>query len=438
MKPTKAIVFIISAILLIGCFWHIGLTIWNGEQDEAVQEPITLTLIHDNTAEAAERSAHSAAFRLMLDRYTSRHSGVIIEETTLGNSELLEKYPVLIAADELPDIVYIRYPWLSDMVNDGMLADLTDYIDPVKSREYADGLYSVQYDGRYYGLSSNYNLYNVLYYNKTVLSSLGYDMLPDSFEELLELGQKLRDKGIDMIAFGNQDMWSAVSCLLSPLLYNYCGQAWVDDMLDGRADWTDPRFLEALTALQLLTPYINGDCNIRDDTWAAEWYIRGNTAAYISGSWALNMLYGIRDVNPDVFDATRVDLLPPANQSRRYCCTAVACGFGVNARCEGEHFEAALALCQQLCGLEYAYTMLQNATPTQFLIPTAFSERSIQYSGMSRSLFGASTKVFDVYCYSQREISVPLAKAVQGILEGSMTPDDAVTYMRANAPAVGL
>ena len=434
MKVKKEVILLISVLIMMGSFIFFGMTVWRGEQKAEEQRPITLTIIHDNTTEAAERSAHSSVFRLMLDKYTSRHPGVIIEEITLGNRELLEKYPVLIAADELPDIVYIRYPWLSEMVEDDMLADLTDYIDPMKSRQYADGLYSAQYNGRYYGLSCNYNMYNVLCYNKSILEAEGYTMAPSSFEELLELGEKLRKKGIDMISFGNQDMWPAVSCLLSPFLYGYCGKEWVNDMLDGRADWTDPGFLHALEALKQITPYINSDCNIRDDTWAAEWYIRGNTAAYISGSWALNLLYSIQEVNQDVFDATRVDLFPPTIQGQRYGCFAVACGYGVNSRCKGKRFDAALGLCQQLCGLEYAYTMLGNSTPTQVRIPTSFPERGIQFSGLSRILYGDSIKVFDPYSYSQRDIIMPLAKVVQGILESSMTPEDAVTSLIKSIP----
>ena len=103
-------------------------------------EPVTLTIVHEHSEEAAQSIPSSAAFRYCMELYKEAHPWVTLEETIIANSDIQDKYTALIAADELPDITYVKYTWLENTAGTGMLVDLSDYADP---ENYYDGLASL-------------------------------------------------------------------------------------------------------------------------------------------------------------------------------------------------------------------------------------------------------------------------------------------------------
>ena len=140
-----------------------------------------------------------------------------MEETTVSNSEILNKYLALIAADELPDVTYVKYTWLENMVENNMLVDLTEYVNP---DDYVDGLYSVTYDGKVWGMPNKHSAYNLILYNKKMWKEAGYDTFPATMEEFIKAGEVFKEKGITAVSFGNTAKWNAVSYFTIPILYD--------------------------------------------------------------------------------------------------------------------------------------------------------------------------------------------------------------------------
>lgn len=170
-------------------------------------EPVTLTILHEHSEEAAENIPSSAAFRYCMDKYKEDHPWVTLDETIVANSDIQDKYMTLIAADELPDLTYVKYTWLPSTAGAGMLADLTEYADPSK---YYDGLASTTYEGKVYGLPNKYSIYNLFVYNTELWKEAGYDEAPKSMEDLIAADEKFNEMGIDTISLGNTAKWFAV------------------------------------------------------------------------------------------------------------------------------------------------------------------------------------------------------------------------------------
>ena len=233
-------------------------------QDAETHEPVTLTIVHEHSEEAAESIPSSAAFRYCLDKYKNDHPWVTLEETIIANSDIGDKYLALIAADELPDITYVKYTWLESTAGTGMLVDLSDYANP---DDYYDGLASTTWDGRIYGMPNKFSIYNLICYNTELWEEAGYDEFPSSFEEMLSADEKFNEMGIDTISLGNTAKWFAVSYFTDALAYNYCGEDWVNKIIAGDSSvaWTDEAFVKVMQDMENLAGLFNADFNMTDD-----------------------------------------------------------------------------------------------------------------------------------------------------------------------------
>ena len=392
-------------------------------------DPVTITIVHEHSEEAASNIASSAGFRAMLDKYIDEHPWVDVEETLVANTEINQKYLTLMAADELPDVTYVNYPLLKDMVENGMLTDLTDYIDP---NDYVD-LFSMTYKGRIYGMPNKFSAYNLVYYNKQMFEDIGFDAFPSTMEEFLEAGERFRAQDIDMIAFGNMGKWFAVSYLVSPLLYNHCGTEWVNSMLNstGEGSWTDPCFIDVMKDVAGLRNYINADCNMQNDMWAAGWYMQGKCAAHLAGTWGIGILDKLGNDYPEVWENTRVALLPSSNGAEDTLCTAVGVGVGISSKAEGAVFDAALELCQQISSKDYAEILAGMASPTPIIIDLDFSDRGVQYEKFADILNNTEHTGLNFNDYFPQNIVIIMQTVTQNILAGSMAPEEASKAMQS-------
>lgn len=396
---------------------------------EKEHEKVSITILHEHSEEAAQNIASSAGFRAMLDKYKSEHPWVTLEETIISNAEIGKKYLTLIAANELPDVTYVKYPWLESMAGSDMLADITDYVNP---DDYVDKLYSVTYKGRVYGMPNKFSAYNLILYNEKMWKDVGYEKFPDTIDELITAGKAFEAAGKSAISVGNTGKWFAVSYFASPLMYDYCGKDWVESMLanEKKYKWTDDSFVKAMTKLQEMSPLFNVDLNMQDDIWAAGWYMQGNSAAHAVGSWGVDTCKNMGDQYPEVWDNTRVTVLPTANNASATLISAVGAAVGVNANLKGAAFDAALQVCQQISSQDYAKIMAERATTTPVKINLNFSGRGIQYEDFASVLNNTPNTGLNFNDYFHQSLATVLQEEVQSLLAGATTPQDVAAKMQ--------
>jgi len=399
-----------------------------GEKKEEHEE-VTLTILHEHSEEAAQNIPSSYGFRAMLDKFKKEHPWVTLEETIISNAEIGKKYLTLIAANELPDVTYVKYPWLESMVGGNMLADLTDYVNP---DNYVDGMYSVTYQGRIYGMPNKFSGYNLILYNEKMWKEAGYEKFPATLDELIEAGKAFKAAGKTAISVGNTGKWFAVSYFASPLMYDYCGDEWVQSMLanEGKYKWTDDCFVQAMTKLQEMSVLFNVDLNMQDDIWAAGWYMQGNSAAHAVGTWGVDTCKNMSDKYPEVWNNTRVTILPPANNASATLISAVGAAVGVSSRLKGAAFEAALQVCQQISSQDYAKLMAERATTTPVKIDLDFSGRGIQYEDFASVLNNTPNTGLNFNDYFHQSLATVLQEEVQSLLAGATTPKDVAAKMQ--------
>ena len=393
-------------------------------------EKVTLTIIHEHSPEAAANIVSSAGFRAMMDKFKAEHPWVTLEETIVSNADIGKKYQTLIAADELPDITYVKYPWLTSMAGGGMLADLTKY---VKVNDYIDKCFAVTYKGKVYGMENKFSLENLIYYNEKMWKDAGFAKFPTTMDGLIAAGKVFASKGITAISLGNTAKWFAVAYFASPLLYDYCGNAWVTSMLrmENKYHWTDACFIKAMTELQKLGPLLNKDFNMQDDIWAANWYMQGNSAAHAVGSWGLDTLKNLGTKYPEVWKNTRVALVPPGNKAAPTVITAVGAAVGVSSRLKGAKLEAAIQFCQQISSKDYANFMAAKGATAPVKTKLDFTGKPQPYLDFAAILNSPKASGLHFNDYFNQTMITVFQQEVQALLAGTETPVAVAKKMQA-------
>lgn len=411
----------------------------NADSKSTEHEPVTLTIVHEHSEEAAESIPSSAAFRECMNRYKEDHPWVTLEETIISNSDIQDKYMAMIAADELPDISYVKYTWLDSTAGTGMLVDLTDHINP---DDYYDGLSSTTYDGKIYGMPNKYSIYNLICYNTEMWKGAGYDEFPKTFEELLAADEAFNKMGVDTISLGNTAKWFAVSYFTDALAYNYCGEDWVNKIIagDSSVKWTDEGFLKVMQATADMPKLFNADFNMTDDISAATMYMQGKSASHVVGGWGIATLQGLSKEYPDVWENTRVALLPSANGSEDYLINACGAAVGVSSRLEEEgkeeELQAAIEFCQYISSQEYARYCAEHGTTTPVKTEYDWTDLGQPFVDMSEIINNTSHTGLNFNDYINDTVKVAIQNETQSVLAGVTTPEAAAENIQANQEQV--
>ena len=396
-------------------------------------EPVTLTIVHEHSEEAAENIVTSAAFRYCMDKYKQDHPWVTLEETLVANSDIGTKYLTMIAGDDLPDICYVKYTWLESTAGNGMLVDLTDYADPSK---YYDGLASTIYEGKVYGLENKYSMYNMICYNTKLWEDAGLE-LPKTFEELLAADAAFDAMGIDTISLGNTAKWFAVSYFTDALYYNVCGADWTDKAIKGdkSINWTDPKSVEALTKLQSMKDLFNADFNMTDDVSAAAAYMQGKAACHVVGSWGLATLEGMAKEYPEVWENTRVAILPAANGSEDYLINASGAALGISSRLQEPgreaELQAAIEFVQYISSDDYANYCAEHGTTTPVKTTFDWSDKDQPYVDFAEILSNVKNTGLNFNDYINDSLKTVIQNETQSLLAGATTPEAAAANIQA-------
>ena len=167
-------------------------------------EEITLNMWHIQT-NADDLTAK--ALLDAIDLYEETHPNVKIVQDATQGEQYKVKLRTAAASNELPDIYFAwGYSYGEDFVAANKALDLTPYMDDGTADKIKPGLLSVlSYDGKVYGLPVDFSGM-LMFYNKTVFDENGLE-IPETYEELQQVVQAFKDKGITPMIMGGKAMW---------------------------------------------------------------------------------------------------------------------------------------------------------------------------------------------------------------------------------------
>lgn len=172
----------------------------------SAQDPVTINWWHISTNEA-----EAAYWQTLADEYVAQNPNVNIEITILENEAFKSRLVTVMQAGDPPDLFQ---SWGGGVLWTFADAGLVRNITPELEGEWRDSfaaqaaLELYGQDGEYYGVPWTWGAVG-LFYNRALFEQAGLDPdnPPQTWTELLEAVQTLKDAGITPIALGEREKW---------------------------------------------------------------------------------------------------------------------------------------------------------------------------------------------------------------------------------------
>ena len=227
------------------------------------------------------------AMNKVADQYMAGHPNVKIEfEVISDRSSYNQKLRILAASNELPELFDSEADSaLAKIAATGALLDIDKLYAELG---YTDKMmqiglsYPRMSDGKLYSLAWENNV-EYFWYHKDLFAKAGITETPKTFDEFLQVCQKLKDANISPIS-----TWPGWESLrwLSFIPFRLTGNDYIDGLKAGTAKMSDPVGIKAAEFFQKLgKEYFQPGWATSDYTNALETFLSSKAAIYYIGAW---------------------------------------------------------------------------------------------------------------------------------------------------------
>ena len=366
---------VLSTVLATAMIASLGVTA-SAATDVAANELAykgELEIMHYSTSEESEGNGGSDGFRTVLAAWDEAHPDITLNQNVRANAEYKTQIATLAAAGDLPDVFLLQGMNTKDWAKQGLIMDLTDTIKASPYyNDYVQNYFTPFTDGdSIYGYPVlTGGTCTVVIYDKAMWKEAGYDAFPTTWEDVEKAAEYFNGQGITTVAFGNGGKWQANSDFLSTLGNRYTGPDWFLSLInkDGAA-FTDEAFVKALKETQHLfneTDIFNEDFNAVTNEDAREYYISGDAAAFIGGTWDESYIWAtLKESDEEKWNNMGFAVLPqPADATEAPNSQNIGLGYAVaiNSKLadDPDKLAAAIDLAQEVTGPAFASYVAEN------------------------------------------------------------------------------
>lgn len=234
-------------------------------------------------------SETNVSLQLAIEAFKAKYPKVHVERKTAPSGDLLNNIKTAIAADDSPDVVEMDHVYLTSLGMEGYMLNLADYgANKVAGKFTPATIKACSYGGKIYGLPISANVVGN-YYNKNLINTYNGGKVPETFDEMISLGNKLNGVGKKLYSFpfsgdsgGGGKNWAC---------FNFCFWLWSEggELLrqNSKGQWeaafNSEAGLAAIRKLKQLKPYMT-------DQYTDG--INDNVAMVSMGSWKISAAAG--------------------------------------------------------------------------------------------------------------------------------------------------
>ena len=303
----------------------------------------------------AEDSADGKILTGMLDNYTKDvNPNFSYEYEYVSASDLSTKISTLVASNDLPDLfAYSAGVPLRELIQAGKVVNVSEELKAMGDEDKVmDSAKSIMTS-----LSDTDDLYDLpfgmniegFWYNKSVFEDAGVEV-PTTWDELLQVCDTLKEKGIQPIATGGSDKWPTTR-IVNAYAYRTMGADAVKKACEGETKFTDDGFVAAAQMVADMADkgYFGEGATTVDNTTAEGMLLNGQCAMLYDGSWFTSSITD-EETNPSGEDNIGFMGVPVVDESVSEASELPAvgvalCGY-VHHR-EVRSFSAVYRLCEQ-------------------------------------------------------------------------------------------
>lgn len=367
-----------------------------------------------------------AQVQKLLDAFHAKHPNIRIKFTPTNPPDYNAVLRTQLTGGTGPDLMYVRsYKVGQDLYADGFLEPLTELL-PILEENYTVGsLEAWSLDGVPFAVPFMAVSHGI-YYNVDLFKKHNLE-IPQTWEELLAVAEKLKAAGVIPFANGSKDEWDMNEIVFMNLLPNFIGGR--DARLEyetGQVPFNDEKMVSAFQALKDLAPYLPVGQEGVSYYDAQQLFLLGRAAMFFGGSWDVAFFVASEpDFEWSVF-AT------PAPEGRpQVVCFHPDAGLGLNAA--SPHKEAGLAFLKWVTSAEAAQILADeipgfyplNVNPIQIQ-----SKHANDFYALSEGKEVDARFVWPVLQAGEPNGYLLTQTAALAVVKGSMTPQEAADYLQ--------
>ncbi|MFT9846405.1 ABC transporter substrate-binding protein [Aneurinibacillus sp. REN35] len=271
-------------------------------------------------------------------KFEDEHPAIDVQFETVPDGNLFERLRVMVATDEMPDIYQINTGHTS-----AALANKGGYLYDLKEMESMQNFSpaiqkAVQVDGKSAAFSLGIGVLG-FHYNKELLAEVGFAQPPQTWEELMEAGEKLKQKDKALLVYaskwqtsiGNVFHWTFGHHALKNPEFRKAYES-------NSVDWSKPEnhaiLLEGYKRFAELNKYVLSGSFTNEYQVAQQAFVNGEAAMIMGGTWDGVQ---IRNMAPDL--KTAFMNLPYAKEQENPVIFTAEDGLAINAK--SQNLEAA-------------------------------------------------------------------------------------------------
>jgi raffinose/stachyose/melibiose transport system substrate-binding protein len=285
-------------------------------------------------------------------------------------------------------------------------------------------------DGKLYSIPNEVETL-VLYYNKTLFEEKGWTP-PKTIDEMMTLAQTIQDDGIIPFAHANQEWRPANEWFVGELLNHGAGPQMVYDALTGKAKWTDPAFVDAITKLDEMQKndwFMGGLDRYYTTTFneANSIFANGEAAMKIEGTWWVNdalTFFGEEGGNSNEWDWVPV----PSTSGEAIFDLGIGSTYSINTNSDHQAETAEFLTYYFSPEVQAALATACQLAPAPVSIPPeSLSELDPRYAGMLQALTEASAANnygYTTWTFWPPKTEVDLIDNIEKVWAGDMTPEE--------------
>jgi raffinose/stachyose/melibiose transport system substrate-binding protein len=382
-------------------------------------EKITLTMMHPWTSPNVDNEV----YKQRIAAFEKEHPNIVIEQDGVPAAQYKTKLRTLAAANNLADINVV-WPGadLQPIASGGLLEPIDSEMNTWKNILPEDALAGFALDGKQYAVPTKQTFVDIVYYNKEMFASVGYDHFPATYDEFIDAVKKLKAAGITPFSLGNKEKWPLQSSYLSALTERFAGSDFLNKVLSGEAKFTDPQFVKALGVVEELTKLdaFNTDANNMDSVQAQDYFIQGKAAMHVSSS-TVDSRIRIENEEGDKFGIALFPSMPGGNGDAAKSAGVVQYGIAVKSGLDEQKKQAALEFMKYFVNEDLYKELISKGVvvPAKVDIP---ADASPYLKEMIELTSNGTSPVFDSIIPTQ--VVDVMQNGLQAMTVGRSTPEE--------------
>jgi raffinose/stachyose/melibiose transport system substrate-binding protein len=363
----------------------------------------------------------------LVDSFNTQHAGTIhVDLNTIDDNDYHQKVSLVLKGSNPPDVFFSwEGGWAQLMVQSGFAAPLDEYYDKYHwASELNPAAMKLATFSGHQWFVPYYMSASVIWYNTDLFKKYGLTP-PTTWAELDHVATVLKSNGVAPFLLANQQQWEAQFDWTAYFVNKY-GDAAYQELLTHKIAWTDPRVVDAFTQMKKMADdgwFLTGVNSMDFDTTAIIFWKRQKAAMWYQGSFILAKFLddkGKLQYPVDWFAYPKVGDADPSIS------VFAESTWMINKA--SQHKAEAAELLDYLVSRQAQTRMVRDLGP--FPANSGIDESSlppmVQRLGKVIAQYGGYTWMHVDHALGP-EIAEPYLEALQGVLAGTASPEQAAT-----------